>query len=642
MQKILPAGFVIEEKFKVLSQIGMGGLGTVYKAEQFDLNRTVAIKVLHENILSGDEMSLRFDREAKILANLKHPNIVDVFAFGSITPSMPFMAMEYVDGKSLDVLLRTEGEQLTWKRVLKIAIQICQGMSFAHLKGVIHRDIKPQNIMIVPGQNGDLAKILDFGLSRVLNEQEALQHLTTTGALLGTVHYMSPELCLGKKADERSDIYALGCTLYECLSGKPPLDSDNPISIINKQVHEIPRSLRDSGGLRTNNIPVELDLAISKALQKDPQMRFQTMEEFGQALTAILEGRTEDLDFGDIAKGTAKASPLKIMLGFCVAISIVLIGIIALNNVSPTTKSTVPQSPASKQRISLQQKAESYVKEGKKLKQAGRMHEAEAYARRALLTIAKPFPPNLKTPEYASTDLSLLIQVAEILSDMQRPPVAPGVTVFENISMNVMPYLSKSQLIPYHLSMVTCRAFYGTADDAHGEFFSELALCLQLKDIQNCTETLKQFGRFAKAEESQDETMRKCCLEIGKAYLAGMQNDAKGAQEHCRQSKLYCAKNLMSPMKRLQVWTQLADLNRSLGNNLQAESDYLKAIEYAKVTEADYKGKTLELATKLAALYNEQNQFDKAKAIIQRGEQIQAHAVRGPDIMRAVLTELPF
>ncbi len=283
-----------EGKFTIISLIGEGGAGAVYKAEQKELKRIVALKVLKvQQVEAGDDFA-RFAQESRILAELKHENIISVFSIGfDEARSQPYLAMEFLNGKSLKQLLN-ETSKLELSSTLKIMLQIADAVSFAHSKGIVHRDLKPENIMILDNPQPGFVKVLDFGLARILKTDEStVQKLTQTGVLLGSVVYMSPEQCSGTPADERSDIYSLGCILYECLVGRPPFQADNPIGLLYKHINEMPERLVDTKNNQT--IPVDLERIVFKALQKNPQKRFQTMPELRHALECFQEGRLKDL-----------------------------------------------------------------------------------------------------------------------------------------------------------------------------------------------------------------------------------------------------------------------------------------------------------------------------------------------------------
>lgn len=286
-------GALIDSKYRVVELLGAGGSGSVYKAVQEDLNRTVAVKVLHAGDTLISENRARFQQEARLLAEIKHENIVGIYSFGFLEDDSPYMVMEYLEGETLAHALARE-EQLDQKKTLLLAIQICKAMKTAHHIGIVHRDLKPQNIMLVErAGEKDFVKILDFGLSKVLSDQPSQVH-TQTGALVGSPHYMSPEAAAGLKADQRSDIYSLACILYECLSGKPPFDADTPIGMLYQHRNQMPASL--SKHLSNADLSQEFELIIFKCLQKDPAERFQTFDELLHALELLQAGSIEELN----------------------------------------------------------------------------------------------------------------------------------------------------------------------------------------------------------------------------------------------------------------------------------------------------------------------------------------------------------
>ncbi len=232
------AGTIVDDRYEIIAELGDGGMGTVFKARETGLERFIALKVLHRELASDTETLSRFEREARILSTLLHPNVIRFYRFGVWHKTMPYIAMELIEGKSLREVLDRE-KKLSALRCISIAIQICEGMEAARALGIVHRDLKPNNIMLVDqGAEGELVKILDFGLARTRQGKETAQHLTQTGELVGTVFYMSPEQCRGQTADHRSDIYSAGCLLYEALTGVPPFSAENPIAMMHLHVHE--------------------------------------------------------------------------------------------------------------------------------------------------------------------------------------------------------------------------------------------------------------------------------------------------------------------------------------------------------------------------------------------------------------------
>ncbi len=226
-------GRSINGRFKITSLIARGGMGRVYRAEQSPLGRICAVKVLNPNY-SGEhdpEFHKRFFLEASIASKLTHPNTVTIFDYGRTDDDVYFMAMEYLDGKTLHRAIREAGA-FPEERVGHIARQICRALREAHAHGVIHRDLKPANIYLVShGDEDDFVKVLDFGLVKNVSERDEAEDLTQTGLFMGSPKYMAPEQIRGDRVDARTDVYSLGIILYEMLTGKVPFDKSNSVNI---------------------------------------------------------------------------------------------------------------------------------------------------------------------------------------------------------------------------------------------------------------------------------------------------------------------------------------------------------------------------------------------------------------------------
>lgn len=271
---------VIDDRYRIISTLGTGGMGTVFKAQQLDVSRIVAIKVMHESELHDEESQKRFFRECKLLSKLSHFNIMNIYGITLSSDGAPLAICEYLDG----VTLRAELQKgpLEWRRSVRIAVQVCDAMNYAHNEGILHRDLKPENLMLLSLPEPDHVKVMDFGLSRLLDVSNS-QKLTRTGLLIGSPHYMSPEQSLGK-ADNRSDIYALACIVFEMLTGEKLFDADTAIGVMYLQANA---SAADRLKL-VKNCPVSLIGCLQKALEKDALKRYQSMDEFGTALQASM------------------------------------------------------------------------------------------------------------------------------------------------------------------------------------------------------------------------------------------------------------------------------------------------------------------------------------------------------------------
>ncbi len=259
---------VLNDRYEIQNRIGRGGMADVFLARDVLLDRPVAIKVLFPEFATDPNFVERFRREAQSAANLNHPNIVSVYDWGKYS-NTSFMAMEYVQGRTLADILKANGH-VSSQQAAEIAGEVAAALGFAHRNGVVHRDIKPANILI--GANGQV-KVADFGIARAMNAPTE-SNLTQAGSVMGTATYFSPEQAQGAQPDPRSDLYSLGIVLYEAVAGKPPFAGDNPVSIAYKQVHENPQPLNQL----VADVPKPFEAIVAKLLSKKPEIRYQTAE----------------------------------------------------------------------------------------------------------------------------------------------------------------------------------------------------------------------------------------------------------------------------------------------------------------------------------------------------------------------------
>ncbi len=269
-------GSVIGNRYKILEKIGNGGMATVYKSLDQILNRYVAVKVLREEFTTDEEFIKRFNAEAQSAARLTHPNIVSVYDVGQ-EYNVYYIVMELIQGKTLKQIIDEDGF-LSWKWSINIAIQIASALEMAHKNNIIHRDIKPHNIMIT--EDG-VAKVTDFGIAKAVSNST----ITAFGTTLGSVHYFSPEHARGGYTDSKSDLYSLGVVMYEMVTGKVPFDADTPVSVALKHMQENPIE-----PIKINkNIPFAVNQIIMKALKKDPNERYQNATEMIKDLNLALK-----------------------------------------------------------------------------------------------------------------------------------------------------------------------------------------------------------------------------------------------------------------------------------------------------------------------------------------------------------------
>jgi serine/threonine protein kinase len=277
---------VIGGRYQIVQHIGQGGMGTVLKARHLTLNKIVAIKVLNPG-RNLDELSIkRFEVEAQASSKLSHPNLVPVFDYGFTANNEPYLVMEFIEGEVLDVILRRE-RKLPLPDFIEFFTQMCKALNYLHKNGIIHRDIKTSNIIVQTIEHERYVKLLDLGIAKVLTDDgSGQQHLTATGTVFGSPLYMSPEQCMGQDVDVRSDIYSLGCVMYECLAGKPPFSEENLLATMYKHMHQVPGKLTDIADDRGQAI-AEI---VARCLEKDRDLRFQTANDLQAALTALSGG----------------------------------------------------------------------------------------------------------------------------------------------------------------------------------------------------------------------------------------------------------------------------------------------------------------------------------------------------------------
>lgn len=294
----LEIGSVVFEKFEILEPLGSGGMATVYKANHIHLDKVVVLKMLHTEGLS-DRAMVRFHKEAKILSQLNHPNISPFFDFGLSEDNIPYLAIEFLQGKTLKDKLKADG-YLELEECLSIVLDLAGALAHAHAKGIIHRDVKPANVMVTETDDITRAVLMDFGIARLMEPDAEDQSLTSSGELVGSPRYMSPEQGeSGKNIDEKTDQYSLGCLIFEMLTGNVPLCGDTAFDTIKmRQTQEAPRLSEMS----LSEIPQALDDLVAKLLAQAPDNRFASMKE----VTTIAENLLDEIAANAAEEGEDK------------------------------------------------------------------------------------------------------------------------------------------------------------------------------------------------------------------------------------------------------------------------------------------------------------------------------------------------
>ncbi len=285
MQPLGP-GIVIKDRYRLERKLGAGGMGSVWLATDLSLDSTCAIKLVDPDKVGNEEVRVRFQREARAAAQIRSANVVDVFDHG-LWQDMPFIVMEHLEGEDLGARLDREG-RLDLRQTYDIVSQVCRALVRAHAMGIVHRDLKPENIFLVPGDDHEVAKVLDFGIAKL--DQYSLRDKTTkTGSFMGTPYYMSPEQARGKNIDWRSDLWALGIIVFQCLTGKPPFESEALGDLMGMILYDPIPKITD----RDTSLPAEIESFWTRAINRDRELRFQSAKELSDALAecAMLERR---------------------------------------------------------------------------------------------------------------------------------------------------------------------------------------------------------------------------------------------------------------------------------------------------------------------------------------------------------------
>ena len=281
-------GTLLLDRYRLLRKLGVGGMGTVYEAEHVTIKKRCAIKILNPEYAHRGELVERFLQEARAASMIAHENVVEITDFGATPTGSVFFVMEMLVGEDLAETIKRDGP-LPWSRSAAITLQICRALQAAHDKGIIHRDMKPENCFrIERSGNPDFIKVLDFGIAKVTGEDTGAARLTSTGMIFGTPTYMSPEQAQGMRVDHRADIYAVGVILYELCTGKVPFYADNFMGILTKHMFEEPPA--PSVVAPQADISPEIEAVILKAMQKDRDLRFQTLRELSDAILDVGTG----------------------------------------------------------------------------------------------------------------------------------------------------------------------------------------------------------------------------------------------------------------------------------------------------------------------------------------------------------------
>ena len=276
-------GEVIDGRYRCFKKLGEGGMGEVYAAEHVHIEKRFAVKLLKAEIVSNAEAVKRFQQEARSSSSIKHRNIIAVEDFGKLPDGRIYMCMELLDGAPLNDLIQ---QPVPADRLVNILIQAGHGLAAAHAKGIVHRDMKPENIFVTHDASGDIPKLLDFGIAKVAGN-DGQNNLTRTGTIFGTPFYMAPEQALGNPVDARTDIYAMGVIMYECFAGSLPFQGESFMGILTQHITTEPEPVAQRAAKAGRALPAGIAEIITRCMQKNPAQRYQTMDELVNALIAV-------------------------------------------------------------------------------------------------------------------------------------------------------------------------------------------------------------------------------------------------------------------------------------------------------------------------------------------------------------------
>lgn len=285
------SGMTFANRYKLVRILGRGGMGEVYLADHTVIPKQYAVKVLSARRLTGGDALERFMQEARTASSIRHPNVVEITDFGFSTEGLPYLVMEYLDGEELATLMKRDGP-LPWPRVRAFMLQLLEALHAAHQRGVIHRDVKPQNcIRLYAAEPGKDLKVLDFGLAKVIDEELKTESLTETGVLMGTVHYMSPEQARSEAIDARTDIYSAGVVAYQMLTGQLPFQAPRMTGVLSKLlIDPVPAMADAAPGV---NVPAVVEDVVVRAMAKNPDHRYASAAAFAEAIRSLPEDPRE-------------------------------------------------------------------------------------------------------------------------------------------------------------------------------------------------------------------------------------------------------------------------------------------------------------------------------------------------------------
>lgn len=581
-------------------------MGVAYLAEQEELGRKVVLKILHLNLANDPEGKARFIREAQLLGSLQHSHLVQVFSAGIYADEFPYIALEYLEGKTLEDTIRTAAP-LDWKRACRIAIQACDAMTYCHAAGVIHRDLKPANIILLQNTQSDFVKLIDFGLAKALDGSK--NTLTATGLVVGSPHYMSPEMCAGQKPDSRCDVYSLACVLYEMIAGRPPFVSESPFELFS--AHQTEQPVEPSKHVPGATIPAALDATLLKALEKKAESRFANMQEFADNLNAVLSDRELSFDLKELSvyrKPKKSASRLRIGAIVAVTLTMILFGVaFSMHVTGSRNKSIASADDATTKELN---NIENSLEQLHKAKARGDRKRVSEQASRVIRLLVHELSSNRDQKSNFKRELALLDRLKNY------GPELYSTDNFRNVRNIAKPHMLDSEdgisADTYHnkaeFQIFEGNVFLGLKQvDYAIESWAMAALSFSCaKESENAAMIIQQSD--ALLETGRDKAFLRLWVDIGKASTYAFQDDKSKFLNYASDLKERISK-LQDPPNQTRCYSHLGWLARICGENKLAKLCFEEAIKL-KVTDPIWF--TNECTVGLAEILEEQGKYSEA------------------------------
>ncbi len=605
--------FPVIENIEILELIGRGGMGLVYKARQTVLDRIVAVKVLAKEVLSGESDLRRFQLEAKLTSNLSHPNIMQTLAYGVSAKGEPFIVMEFVDGISLSQLIANEAP-LSYSRFKSIFLPVLSALQYAHEKGVVHRDIKPENIMVCRENDGsERVLLLDFGVAKIISEEvlPGKPALTSTGKIIGSPNYMSPEQCQGKALDGRSDIYSLSCVMFYALSKELPFAGENQLEVMLKHSREDVPTVEQFS--RKMEISEKLASLVLWGLAKSPADRPQSASQLAHKLQGILDQIT--LDRSPRLKASPGSEKKKFGFVLFLVFAIFISGVLAFRYCSSLKKNG--ESGASfflNNRASFIPKARKLLEQAQAARDAGNFHDAQSYAGKALMAIAHPYPTKNQSRNLALDELEILNDITNVCVGLRGNPIVRLNEMFETVRANNDSVWSESEMMRCNLDISRLRGYYRNFDHGPRSFLELIRFYMRTDHLPEAERLVSEELSFLVGTDSTSGSAALLSLscDMASAYLADKKGDHKAALALADQCFSRLKEVSLSEIHRSDMYIEFGHLFKDLKAYQKAESSLGEAVKSGKEMLGFHTETLISATILLSECYQSQRKYDEA------------------------------